>query len=127
VNTGEDRPKIFPVEIMPLEDAPKKYTKQVLLKLQSAHLQPKDVDDAFAMVSAQPGRCPLFLCFRQPGGETVIVEAHERYFVAPSQKLQQDFDGRFGEGSYFAKVDTSLPERPRRNWEKKSDNGGGED
>ena len=127
VNTGEDRPKIFPVEIMPLEDAPKKYTKQVLLKLQSAHLQPKDVDDAFAMVTAQPGRCPLFLCFRQPAGETVIVEAHERYFVAPSQKLQHDIDHRFGEGSYFAKVDTSLPERPRRSWEKKSENGGGDE
>jgi DNA polymerase-3 subunit alpha len=125
VNTGEDRPKIFPVDIMPLEDAPRKFTKQVLLKLQSAHLQPKDIDDAFTLVSAQPGRCPLFLCFRQPGGETVIVEAHERYFIAPSQKLQQELDGRFGEGSYYAKVDTSLPERPRRSWEKKSDNSGG--
>src|SRR6202000_3131979 len=32
VNTGEDKPKIFPQEIMPLEDAPKKYTRQVYLK-----------------------------------------------------------------------------------------------
>jgi hypothetical protein len=40
VNTGEDKPKIFPQEIMPLEDAPKKYTKQVHLRLHTAHLQP---------------------------------------------------------------------------------------
>src|SRR6185503_11543799 len=28
-NNDEDRPKIFPTEVMPLEDAPRKYTKQV--------------------------------------------------------------------------------------------------
>src|SRR6201999_3281126 len=39
VNTGDERPKIFPVEIMPLEDAPRKYTKQVHLRLHMAHLQ----------------------------------------------------------------------------------------
>ena len=34
VNTGDERPKIFPQEIMSLEDAPKKFTKQVHLRLQ---------------------------------------------------------------------------------------------
>jgi DNA polymerase-3 subunit alpha len=125
VNTGEDRPKIFPVEMMALEEAPRKFTKQVLLHLQGAHLQPKDIDEVQAMLAAQPGKCPLFICLRQPSGETVIIEAHERFYVIPSQKLQQDIDARFGEGTYYAKVDTSLPERPRRNWEKKGGNGGG--
>jgi DNA polymerase III alpha subunit len=41
VNTGEDKPKIFPQEIMPLEDAPKKFTKQVHLRLHTAHLKPE--------------------------------------------------------------------------------------
>ena len=36
VNTSEDKPKIFPQEIMPLEDAPKKYTKQVHFRLHTA-------------------------------------------------------------------------------------------
>ena len=44
VNTGEDRPKIFPQEIMPLDDAPRKYTKQVHLRLNAAHLKPEDMD-----------------------------------------------------------------------------------
>src|SRR5205085_2084281 len=38
VNTGEDKPKIFPQEILPLEDAPRKYTKQVHLRLYTARL-----------------------------------------------------------------------------------------
>ena len=44
VNTGDDKPKIFPQEIMPLEDAPKKYTKQVHLRLHTAHLKPEQLD-----------------------------------------------------------------------------------
>jgi len=119
VNTGEDRPKIFPQEIMPLEDAPRKYTKQVYLKLQMAHLHPENIESIRELVAAHPGRCPLFLCFSKPTGEKIYVETHERYFVAPSREFQQAVDERFGEDTYFAKVDTSLPERVQRRWEKK--------
>ena len=119
VNTGEDRPKIFPQEIMPLEDAPRKYTKQVYLRLQMAHLQPENIESVRELITAHPGRCPLFLCFSKPTGEKIFVETHERYFVAPSRELQQAADDLFGEGTFFAKVDTSLPERVQRRWEKK--------
>src|SRR6185437_6149582 len=40
-NYGEDKPKLFPQEIMPLEDAPRKYTKQVHFRLHTAHLEPE--------------------------------------------------------------------------------------
>ncbi|MDD5138727.1 MAG: DNA polymerase III subunit alpha [Verrucomicrobiales bacterium] len=123
VNTGEDRPKIFPQEIMPLEDAPKKYTKQVHLRLHTAHLRPEDVEAARELVAAHPGKCPLLLCFMRPGGETVFMDTNERFGVAPSLKLQQAADERFGEETYYAKVDMSLPERARRNWEKKNGSG----
>src|ERR1051325_8397744 len=41
VNNGEDKPKIFPQEIMPLEEAPRRYTKQVHFRLHTAHLTPQ--------------------------------------------------------------------------------------
>src|SRR4030095_5207691 len=44
VNTSDDKPKIFPQEIMPLEDAPKKFTKQVHFRLHTAHLKPESMD-----------------------------------------------------------------------------------
>jgi len=125
VNTGEDRPKIFPQEIMPLEDAPKKYTKQVHLRLHTAHLKPDDMAAAFELVSTHPGKCPLLLCFMRPAGETIFMDTNERFGVAPSLQLQQAVDSRFGEDTYYAKVDTSLPERARRSWEKKNGSGGG--
>ncbi len=119
VNTGEERPKIFPQEMMPLEDAPRKYTKQVYLRLQMAHMQVEHIESVRNLITAHPGRCPLFLCFAKPTGEKIYVETHEKFFVAPSRELQQAADDLFGEETYFAKVDTTLPERVQRRWEKK--------
>jgi DNA polymerase-3 subunit alpha len=126
VNTGDDRPKIFPQEIMPLEDAPKKFTKQVHLRLHTAHLKPEDLDAARELAAAHPGKCPLLLCFMRPDGEVVFVDTNERFSVTPSLKLQHEADARFGEETYYAKVDTSLPERQSR-WPRKNGSANGEE
>ena len=124
VNTGEDRPKIFPQEIMPLEDAPKKHAKQVHLRLHTAHLKPGDVEAALTLVAAHPGKCPLMLCFMRPAGETIFMDTNERFGVAPSLELEHAANKLFGEETDYAKVDTSLPEKTRRSWEKKNGSGG---
>ena len=126
VNTGEDKPKIFPQEIMPLEDAPKKYTKQVHLRLHTAHLQPESITAVQELVAAHPGKCPLFLCFQKPTGEVIFVQPHERFAVLPSRQLQEAADKQFGEDTYYVKVDTSLPEKQQR-WGRKTESGNGEE
>jgi DNA polymerase-3 subunit alpha len=126
VNVGDDKPKIFPQEIMPLAEAPKKYTKQVHLRLHTAHLKPDDIESVREIVAANPGKCPLLLCFMQPGGGTVFMDTNERFAVTPSLKLQHAVDARFGEETYYAKVDTALPERQSR-WPRKTENGGSEE
>ena len=128
VNTGEDKPKIFPQEIFPLEDAPKKYTKQVHFRLHTAHLKPESMESVREVIAAHPGKCPLMFCFRYPTGQTVFVEPHERYAVMPSRELQAAVNEKFGEDTYYVKVDMSLPEKQNR-WGKKADynNGGGSD
>ncbi len=130
VSTGEDKPKIFPQEIMPLADAPKKYTKQVHLRLNTAHLKPEDLTNIGQLLAAHPGKCPVFLCLMLPGGETVFVQAHERFGITPSLELEHAVNKMVGEKTYYAKVDTSLPERQKRSWEKKAektDNGSGDE
>jgi hypothetical protein len=79
------------------------------------------------LVAAHPGKCPLLLCFMRPGGEVIFVDTNERFSVMPSQKLQQEADARFGEETYYAKVDTTLPERAPRRWERKAESGNGEE
>jgi DNA polymerase-3 subunit alpha len=124
VNNGEDKPKIFPQEIMALEDAPRKYTKQVHFRLHTAHLEPDSLGAVLEMVSAHPGKCPLFLCFMRPGGEAVFMAAHEKYSVTPSLQLQNAANERFGSDAYYVKVDTALPERTQRRWENRGANNG---
>ncbi len=126
VNAGDDRPKIFPQEIMPLEDAPARFTKQVHLRLHTAHLKPEQLDSVHQLVAAHPGKCPLFLCFVRPAGQVIFLEAHDQFCVAPSRELQQAADDQFGAETYYAKVDTSLPERAPRRWERRAEGNGAE-
>jgi DNA polymerase III subunit alpha len=121
VNTGDDKPKIFPQEIMPLEDAPKKYTKQVHLRLHTAHLTLDHLDLLCELASGFRGKCPLFLCLKRPTGEIVFIETHERFSVMPSADFQKAADELFGEETYYVKVDTSPPERAPRRWERKTE------
>lgn len=121
VNTGDEKPKIFPQEIMALEDAPRKYTKQVYLRFHTGRFELEQFEALRELIATHPGKCPLFLCFIQPTGERVYLETHERYYVTPSRELQQAADERFGNDTYAAKVDTSLPERAQRRWERKAE------
>jgi DNA polymerase-3 subunit alpha len=117
INNGEDKAKIFPQEIMPLDDAPRRFTKQVILRLHSAKLTPELLDSVHKLVQTHSGRCPLFLCLIQPGGEKVFLETHEKFHVTASRELEAAVNEMFGEGAYFAKADTSVPDRPKRSWE----------
>ncbi len=123
VNNGEDKPKIFPQEVMRLEDAPLKFTKQVHLRFQTAAATEDKLRSTRELALAHPGKCPLFLCFQLPGGQTVYVETHERYSVCPSLKFEQAARALLGQESYYAKVDSTLPERNGRRWERRNGNG----
>ena len=127
INSGDEKPKIFPQEIMPLEDAPRRFTKQVHLRLHTAHFKPEHLESVRELAAGHPGKCPLFLCFMHPSGEVIFVETHEKFFVGPSAKLQQAADALFGEETYYVKVDTSLPERAQRRWERKAELVGAEE
>ena len=127
VNNEEDKPKLFPSEIMPLEDAPRKFTKQVHLRLYPAHVDGAKLEAARALVEAHRGKCPLFLCFRYPDAPPLFIETHERYAVAPTLAFQRAVDELLGEETYYAKVDTSAPERPKRAWERRGSGDGGDD
>ncbi|HZR17517.1 MAG TPA: DNA polymerase III subunit alpha [Verrucomicrobiae bacterium] len=121
VSTGDDRPKIFPQEIMPLDEAPSRFTKQVHLRLHTAHLTAERLDSLRNLVATHPGKCPLMLCLVRTTGEVVFLETHERFSVKPSRQLQQEVDGLFGENTYYVKVDSSLPERAARRWERRTE------
>ncbi|MBX3746462.1 MAG: DNA polymerase III subunit alpha [Verrucomicrobiae bacterium] len=121
VNAGEDRPKIFPQEIYPLEEVPRRLTRQVHLRLRTADTTPAQLLAVRDLIVAHPGGCPVYLCFQRPDGAVAFVEANDRYRVAPSHELAQALEHLVGAGGYRPKADPTLPDRARRRWE----NGGG--
>ena len=125
VNNSEDVPKIFPQEIFPIDEAPKRFTKQVHLRLKVESLQPDSMDGVRELAEAHPGTTPLLLCLRQPGGASVFVEANDNFNVAPSRDFQSAANERFGADTYYAKVDMTLPE-PQRRFKRRESNGDGE-
>ena len=125
VNNSEDVPKIFPQEIFPIDEAPKRFTKQVHLRLKVESLQPDSMDGVRELAEAHPGTTPLLLCLRQPGGASVFVEANDNFNVAPSRDFQSAANERFGADTYYAKVDMTLPE-PQRRFKRRESNGNGE-
>jgi DNA polymerase III subunit alpha len=126
VNNAEDKPKVFPQEIIPLDDVPKRYTRQVHFRLHTANLTVEKLETARAIAAKHPGRCPLFLCLMQPEGQIVFIAAGDTCNVTPSRALQETVDEAFGEETYYAKVDSSLPEKAQRKWASKPRNGGGD-
>jgi len=124
VNTGEDKPKLFPQEILRLEEAPKKFTKQVHLRLRAAELNRARLEAIRDLVEANHGSVPLFLSIRMPAGPVVFLESNEHFSVTPSVPLEEALNAEFGAGTYWVKADTSLPERAPRKWERR--NGGEE-
>ena len=127
VSTGEERPKLFPQEILPLDAAPKKFTKRVQLRLRSDQLGDTRLADLKALIEAHSGSVVVYLCIRMPGGESVWIEPNDRYQVTPSREFEAAITGLFGSESYQVKVDNSLPERAQRRWEKRGNGGGGGD
>jgi DNA polymerase III subunit alpha len=125
INNSEDKAKVFPQEIMLLEEAPRKYTRQVHLRLHAVHLDVARLEQIRDLVAAHPGACPLYLSVIQPDGQVVFLEAHEHFRVAPGPALQKAAEDLLGEGTYYPKIDRNLPERAQRRWERKAEGGNG--
>ena len=116
VNLSDERPKIFPLEVLPLEEAPRKLTTQVHVRLRADQLGADTLRAVRDLARAHHGRTPLFLCAVRPGGERVYIQTAAEFHVQPSLELQRAVDALCGPGAYLPVVDQSLPTRPARRW-----------
>jgi DNA polymerase-3 subunit alpha len=124
VSTGEERPKLFPQEILPLDAAPAKFVKRVQLRLRAQQLGGTALTDLRALIEAHPGPVVLYLCIRMPGGESVWIEPDDRHRVAPSREFEKAVNDLFGPEACQMKADNALPERAPRRWERRGQGGG---
>ena len=113
VNNQEEPPKIFPVEIHRLSEAPAKYTKQIQLHLREDQLEERQLQETFNVVSEHTGKTPLYLCLHKNNAK-VYVEVHDLFHVRPSADFEKAVTETLGDEAYFASVDLSLPAPQRR-------------
>jgi DNA polymerase III subunit alpha len=119
VNNAEDRPKIFPQELMPLEEAPARFTQQVHFRIPMESCSPEKLELLMQLVQTHKGNCPIILCFMKSGGHFAFMETHEKYQVLPGSVIQEAVEDLLGDHAYYVKVDQELPERQRPRWERK--------
>jgi len=130
VSVTEEKPKLFALEALLLDDAPARFTKSVTVHLNTANLTTEQLERLHEIVSAHPGQCPLVLHFTQPNGAPAAIRAGEQCRVRPSRQLQEAIERAFGPGAYEPKIDTALSPRPARRTERngrpqQTDNGPG--
>ena len=110
VNNTEDKTKVFPQEIMPLEEAPKRLTIQVHLRLKHETTLRPLLPQIRQLAENHKGQCPLFLCFQNTKGDPIIIETHKQYHVQPSLKLEAEVRQLLGENSYHVRTE-KFPRR----------------
>ncbi len=121
LNKGEDKPKIFPIDIYSVDEAIKKYTTLVHIRLKAGASNTQTFEKIRELTQAFPGKCPLFLCLIRPTGEYVFIETNDRFWITPCQQFQTAVESQLGKEAYYAKVDVTPPERPARRWERKTE------
>ena len=82
VNNAEDRPKIFPQEIMDLEEAPKRFSQQIHLRLSVDSLTTDSLDAIMALVKQHKGSCP-FTCASPNRMATLPLWSVTKHMVSP--------------------------------------------
>lgn len=124
----EDKPKIFVKEIIPLEKAPERLTREVHIRIYESDMTPQKLEHLKTILEKHHGICPVLLCLIGYRNCLIYIETHEMFFVTPSIELQKEIESLFGKDSYYAKVDKDLSEyksRPRAFRNGKNGNGNG--
>lgn len=119
INTSDDKVKLFPQEIVRLEDAPKRWTEQVHIRVQHDLLSEKMLYEIRDLVGRHSGKCPLFLCIQMHDADAVFIQTDDQFSVLPSAKLEEEIASLLGSEAYHIRAERPFRQRDRRARERK--------
>lgn len=96
VNAREDTPKVIAEEVIPIEDAEKKFTKVVSIDLLTAGLELDTLKKLKEILLRHPGKTPVYIHFRDPGGHRTIFHSGEDLKVETGQPLFEQLEQLLG-------------------------------
>jgi len=113
----EDLTQLVLQDVIPLEQVPQRYTREVLLKLppESEAQQNGLLEHLQQTLLAHPGETDVILTLPCANGRTAYVEVGSDYRVRFDEELQVKLRRLLGDHCFRAKPDRTAPERrPRR-------------
>ncbi len=96
VNAREDTPKVIAEELIPIEDVEKKLTKVVSIDLLTAGLELETLKRLKEILMSHPGKTPVYIHFRDPGGRKTVLHSGEELKVETGQPLFEQLEQLLG-------------------------------
>lgn len=97
VSKRDDAPKIIAGELMPLDEVRKRMTRVIAVDLLTTGLTTDILLKLKNVLTEHQGTIPLYLNFRKPNGENVVMSTDSHYQVAISDELFRRIEELAGE------------------------------
>ena len=99
VNLREDTPKIIAEEILPLDEARRKYTQGLSIELITTGLEKDTMSKLRSIFNKHKGSTPVYINLKAPKKKTVQIAAGREMAVSPTDELITEIETVTGEGS----------------------------
>lgn len=98
VNLREDTPKIIAGEVLPLDEARKKYVHAMSIRLYTTGLEKKTLHQLNEIIKRYKGNVPIYLNFTTQDKRQLQLSTGRDISVLPSDELIEEIEGLLGQG-----------------------------
>ncbi|MFH0732021.1 MAG: DNA polymerase III subunit alpha [Candidatus Omnitrophota bacterium] len=98
LNLREDTPKIIADEILPLDEARKKYVQALSIKLYTTGLEKHTLQELSNILKKHKGNVPVYLNFTTQDKRQLQLSTGRNITVLPSDELIEEIEGLIGAG-----------------------------
>jgi DNA polymerase-3 subunit alpha len=106
LNLAEENPKIIADEILPVDQARKKYTSSIDIELSTQNLKKDQLKQLKNTLSEHAGKTPVYLHFVNPDGSSKTMLINSNTKVEADEELIEKLEKIAGNGSVKIKVST---------------------
>ena len=121
VHDFRDEHEVQVVEMIPLTDANRTFTKRLGLRLTESAVTDEHLDGVKAILRQHPGNTPVSIYVLLDSGEKVRIKTHRENFVTVTRDLILALEHLLGEDDVYTEVNSkpTLREPTKRKWQKK--------
>jgi DNA polymerase-3 subunit alpha len=101
VSYKDSEPKVLAENIVPIEEAEENFARASHVKLMTTGLEDSTLEELARIVSANEGRCKLFIHCITPDTKEIIVESAVNKGLNPSPMVKEQIEALVGKGAVW--------------------------